>query len=99
MKRIAFAALAFVTIGCVSAGNFPQMARAEQDLFHRCTKPIEPAVCGNITDSMYEAMCVRQAMANYSAEPTAQARKVWLVARGCPPAMVEPERFMAGGAK
>ncbi|HEX3696642.1 MAG TPA: hypothetical protein VH374_14765 [Polyangia bacterium] len=52
-------------------------------------------LCGDDKDEMYRVMCIRTNMANYSAEPTPAARQTWLIGHGCPPPMVQPEKYAA----
>jgi len=82
--------------GCVAdTGGFARLPEADQNTFKRCTRPIEPAIgCLGMTD-IAEFMCVAGGEKTYSAQPTARARKEWLVANGCPPAMVQPAKFIA----
>lgn len=97
----AAALLAVASAGCVDTGGFSKLSQADQDTFKRCMKPIEPALCGNITSDVYEGLCLGGGQKTYAAQPTPRARQEWLVANGCPPAMVQPARFVSdeGGAK
>lgn len=81
--------------GCVDTSGFRRLAQADQDAFKRCIRPIEPAIgCLGLTD-ISERMCVDGGSKTYAELPGLRARREWLVANGCPPAMVQPARFVA----
>ncbi len=77
-------------------GRFESLPQADQKLFRRCTKPIEPVLCGEISSEMYRIECLRGGAAQYAENRSVAARHRWLLENGCPPAMVEPSRFIAG---
>lgn len=84
-----------LVMGCVDTSGFRRLAQADQDAFKRCIRPIEPAIgCIGLTD-MSEVMCVDTGKKTYAEQATTRARKEWLVANGCPPAMVQPAKFIA----
>ena len=87
MGRAMLAVLALGGLGCVDAGRFPQLAREDQNLFHRCWPSMENAICGRDKDGMYITMCIRGAEKQYADKPGSKRGK-WLVARGCPKDMV-----------
>ena len=98
MKRLTTVLL---LAGCASTGRFGELSQAEQSTFQRCMKPIEPAIgCTGMAD-VAELVCIGNSQKAYADQPTPLARKEWLVANGCPPAMVQPARFLSdeGAAK
>jgi hypothetical protein len=89
------AVLAVVLAGCTGGGNFGQLSQADKDLFFRCMTPTQAIRCGSDTDPMYLTFCNRDGQAKFADIPTGRGRKEWLVANGCPPSMVQPQRFIA----
>lgn len=87
--RMALMLCVIVGAGCVSTGRFSQLSPTEQYRFSRCSEPIHPIVCGTDTNEVYVSDCQRGAAAIYANEPDEHARKEWLMAHGCPPAMAE----------
>lgn len=84
-----------VVLGCVSRGDFDQLPRADQQRFQRCSKPMEPAMCGEITSEMYRVQCIRGGQASYAENKTPRERMEWLVGNGCPASMVQPKAHLA----
>lgn len=84
-----------VLAGC--AGRFTELSDAEQNVFHRCTEAIYPAICGYSRDVIYSSICARRAADDYAEREDTHSRREWLVAHGCPPPMVEPEAYLSGG--
>lgn len=99
---VVLALAAAFTSGCVAdTGGFQKLSAADQSTFKRCTRQLEPALgCVGMVD-VAEFMCVSGGQKTYAAQPTPRARQEWLVANGCPPAMVQPAKYVSeeGGAK
>jgi hypothetical protein len=96
------AALAVLAVGAVGllgcGGRFTDLANADQDLFQRCSEAIYPATCGASRDIVYRSICMRRAANEYAEGANADVRREWLIARGCPPPMVEPWRYTTGAS-
>jgi hypothetical protein len=91
-----FTALALA--GCVPS-NVANMAQEDRARFARCMHAIQPVVCAGISDtsgssSLAMSFCERSAQSTYADLPSTPARKRYLVANGCPPSQVEPERYL-----
>lgn len=52
------------------------------------------AMCGADHDGIYASNCTRMRAAQYADLDSERERKTWLISNGCPPPMVEPERFV-----
>ncbi len=92
MKRVAL--FLPLVLGCAGAGNFDKLSKSDQDRFARCMTPTQPVRCGSDTDLVYVTICNRGSQSQYADLASSQARMEWLVANGCPPSMVQPERFV-----
>lgn len=82
-----------MAIGCASTGRWDTLPARDQDAFQRCWTSIQHPQCGDDTDSVYVGICRRKAMATYSEHANEEARRRWLLSRGCPPPMVRPEQY------
>lgn len=67
------------------------LPQPDRGVYARCEQVLVVAQCG----TWRNGVCVGMMRNAYVAEPSLEDRRRWLVANGCPPSMVYPERYSA----
>lgn len=78
---------------CGSTGQWDRLPPSDQEAFRRCQEAVRPNLCGPSQDAIYQGICMRDGMGAYSSGADDRTRRQWLLAHGCPPSMVTPDRY------
>src|SRR5262245_9899011 len=79
-----------VVCGCVSSGRWDELRESAQSLFNRCQKY---TVCHGATDVTY-AMCITEERGRYAEQQSLAASRRWVLERGCPPSVANPNMYV-----
>ncbi len=80
-------------LGCASQETkFSHLTMPERQRFVRCMNAVQP--CGK-RKGFASDVCVGEKQESFASLEAERDRKVWLVEQGCPPSMVEPEKFVS----
>jgi hypothetical protein len=93
MKRIWLWTLAVTLCACMpSQGRWESLPETAQALFDRCARF---SLCQEYTrDSMSYEVCIRPERAKYADERTPAMSRRWLLERGCPASVVNPNLYV-----
>jgi hypothetical protein len=86
----AWAVVFLVVCGCVSSGKWDQLPESAKNLFNRCQRY---TVCHGMTDVSY-SMCVVDARGRYAENQTMASSRRWVLERGCPPSVANPNLYV-----
>jgi len=98
MRKLMLLIMVAMVAGCAHSG-FSRLPQQGQQLWQRCYEQMAQANgCNKAQTSLgviSDATCVRYKMDlnEYISQGGTSARKTWLIAHGCPPYMVRPERY------
>lgn len=87
---------AMTLCACVTYGNFYNLPMEDQSRFARCQMPVRAIRCPGLSNEYEARYCVARCATDYASKGTPSDRRRWLLENGCPPAMVYPERYLAG---
>lgn len=79
--------LLVLAVSACGSSAFRQLSQPEKDLFFRCDRQLMNAQCASGGDWAYQNVCISGLQDGYA---KATDREEWLLANGCPPAMVNP---------
>lgn len=90
----AAAALALVLmVGCTSSGRWDSLPKSAKDAYWRCDRV--KAVCGSRLNQDFfgRIECTKSEQASYAEERSPQAGRRWLLGKGCPDSVVNPDKY------
>jgi len=94
--------LLLVTLAPVSCAHsaFSKLPEEDQQLWNRCFEPMATANGCNKSNTALGVLISDSTCTRYKMDPNeylslerTSSRKTWLIAHGCPPYMVRPERY------